>query len=68
MPQALFSSTDITRIETGRLSAGFITKGSQDLNRQLTNLDQQFYARLSATLAELDTCIQAMVRGNRSKL
>ena len=47
---------------------GFITKGSQDLNRQLTNLDQQFYARLSATLAELDTCIQAMVRGNRSRL
>ena len=47
---------------------GFIAKGSQDLNRQLTNLDQQFYARLSATLAELDTCIQAMVRGNRSRL
>ena len=47
---------------------GFITKGSQDLNRQLTNLDQQFYARLSATLAELDTCIQAMVRGNRGRL
>lgn len=47
---------------------GFITKGSQDLNRQLTNLDQQFYARLSATLAELDTCIQAMVRGNRNRL
>lgn len=47
---------------------GFITKASQDLNRQLTNLDQQFYARLSATLAELDTCIQAMVRGNRGRL
>ena len=47
---------------------GFITKGSQELNRQLTNLDQQFYARLSATLAELDTCIQAMVRGNRGRL
>lgn len=44
---------------------GFITKGSQDLNQQLTRLDQQFYARLSATLAELDTCIQAMVKGNR---
>ena len=53
------------RLEEG---VGFITKGSQDLNRQLTNLDQQFYARLSATLAELDTCIQAMVRGNRSRL
>lgn len=47
---------------------GFISQGSQDLNRQLTNLDQQFYARLSATLAELDTCIQAMVRGNRNRL
>lgn len=45
---------------------GFISKGSQDLNRQLTNLDQQFYARLSATLAELDTCIQAMVKGNKN--
>ena len=38
--------------------------GSKSLNNQLRNLDAQFYARLSATLAELDTCIQAMVNGN----
>lgn len=42
---------------------GFISQGSQTLNRQLTDLDRQFYARLSTTLAELDTCIQAMVNG-----
>lgn len=40
---------------------GFITEGSKSLNAQLKNLDAQFYTRLSATLAELDTCIQAMV-------
>lgn len=41
---------------------GFITEGSKSLNAQLKNLDAQFYTRLSATLAELDTCIQAMVK------
>lgn len=40
-----------------------ITNGSIQLQKQLTGLDQQFYNRLSATLAELDTCIQAMVNG-----
>ena len=40
---------------------GIITEGSKSLNAQLKNLDAQFYTRLSATLAELDTCIQAMV-------
>lgn len=43
---------------------GFITQGSRTLNTQLTALDKQFYARLSTTLAELDTCIQAMIRKN----
>lgn len=38
-----------------------ISKGSQTLNSQLTALDRQFYARLSATLAELDNCITKMV-------
>jgi uncharacterized phage infection (PIP) family protein YhgE len=47
---------------------GIISQGSQTLNRQLTDLDRQFYARLSATLAELDTCIQAMVRRNNDNL
>ena len=41
---------------------GFITEGSKSLNAQLKNLDAQFYTRLSAKLAELDTCIQAMVK------
>lgn len=43
----------------------FITDGTQQLNQQLTALDQRFYERLSATLAELDTCIQAMVNDDR---
>lgn len=42
---------------------GIIKSGSQTLNTQLTNLDRQFYARLGTTLAELDSCIQAMVKG-----
>lgn len=42
---------------------GIIKSGSQTLNMQLTNLDRQFYARLGTTLAELDSCIQAMVKG-----
>lgn len=41
---------------------GFIKKGSESLNVQLTDLDKQFYSRLSATLAELDSCIQAMIK------
>lgn len=41
---------------------GFITQGSRTLNSQLTTLDKQFYARLSTTLAELDACIQAMIK------
>lgn len=41
---------------------GFIKKGSESLNAQLTDLDKQFYSRLSATLAELDSCIQAMIK------
>ena len=41
---------------------GIITEGSKSLNAQLKNLDAQFYTRLSATLAELDTCIQAMIK------
>lgn len=44
---------------------GYISQGSRTLNSQLTELDRQFYARLSTTLAELDTCIQAMIKGNR---
>ena len=44
---------------------GYLSQGSETLNRELTRLDERFYARLSATLAELDTCIQAMVKQTR---
>ena len=40
---------------------GYLTQGAKSLDEQLTNLDKQFYTRLSATLAELDSCIQAMI-------
>ena len=43
---------------------GYISNGSRTLNNQLKELDKQFYQRLSATLAELDTCIQALINGN----
>lgn len=42
---------------------GIIKSGAESLNSQLTELDKQFYARLSTTLSELDACIQAMVNG-----
>lgn len=44
---------------------GYITQGTKSLNQQLTNLDRQFYSRLSATLAELDNCIQAMIKSKK---
>lgn len=42
---------------------GILNKGSQTLRSSLTDIDRQFYARLNTTLAELDTCIQAMIKG-----
>lgn len=42
---------------------GILNKGSQTLSSSLTDIDRQFYARLNTTLAELDTCIQAMIKG-----
>ena len=42
---------------------GIIKQGSVTLQRSLADLDRQFYARLNTTLAELDTCIQAMIKG-----
>lgn len=44
-----------------------IKDGSEQLNSQITNLDNKFYSRLNATLAELDTCIQAMVNGHKDR-
>lgn len=41
-------------------------KGSIDaLNNGIGELDEHFYKRLDATLAELDTCMQAMIQGRR---
>ena len=42
---------------------GIIKQGSVTLQQSLADLDSQFYARLNTTLAELDTCIQAMIKG-----
>ncbi|MDO4801979.1 MAG: hypothetical protein Q4A15_07410 [Prevotellaceae bacterium] len=47
-------------------AVGIIQNGSQTLNNQLTNLDQQFYARLSTTLAQLDACIQAIITNSEN--
>ena len=46
---------------------GFLTNGSQEIEKQLNNLDERFYQRLSSTLAQLDACIQAMVKASKSK-
>ena len=44
---------------------GIIKQGSVTLRQSLVDLDRQFYARLNTTLAELDTCIQAMIKGKK---
>jgi chromosome segregation ATPase len=53
-----FWSSTKEKMEQG---VSIISNGTQELNRQLKSLDQQFYTRLSATLAELDNCITKMV-------
>ncbi len=40
---------------------GIIKGGTETLNRQVAGLNNEFYARLSTTLTELDNCIQALV-------
>jgi hypothetical protein len=42
-------------------SVNIIKGGSDSLNKQVAGLNNQFYARLSTTLAQLDNCIQALV-------
>ena len=42
-----------------------IKKASDTLNKQLTDIDRHFYERLSTTLAELDSCITALVQQKR---
>ena len=48
-------------------AVGIIKNGSENLNKQLTGLDQQFYARLSTTLAQLDACIQALITNSEKR-
>ena len=47
-------------------AVGIVKNGTTQLNRQLTGLDQQFYARLSTTLANLDACIQSLINNARN--
>lgn len=42
-------------------AVGIVRNGTNELNRQITGLNQQFYARLSTTLAQLDACIQSLI-------
>ena len=47
-------------------AVGIVKNGSEQLNRQITGLDQQFYARLSTTLSNLDACIQSLITNARN--
>ena len=63
-----YASTFWKDTKTGMNEAvGIIKNGSQDLNKQLSNLDQQFYMRLSTTLAQLDACIQALITKSKDR-
>ena len=42
-------------------AVGIIKGGTEELNSQVGELNSQFYARLSTTLAQLDNCIQALI-------
>ena len=42
-------------------AVGIISDGTEQLNQQISGLNQQFYSRLSTTLAQLDACIQSLI-------
>ena len=42
-------------------AVGIISHGAEELNEQITELDQHFYSRLGTTLAQLDACIQSLI-------
>ena len=42
-------------------AVGIVKEGTTELNKQVSGLNAQFYARLSTTLAQLDNCIQALI-------
>ena len=46
-------------------AVGSIQASIRALNDEIGTIDEHFYERLSATLSELDTCMQAMINGRR---
>lgn len=48
-------------------AVGIVKNGTEQLNRQITGLDQHFYSRLSTTLANLDACIQALISNTNER-
>ena len=44
---------------------GVLNNTARSLKTSLTDIDRQFYNRLNTTLAELDTCIQAMIKSKK---
>jgi len=48
-------------------AVGIIKGGTEQLNSQITGLNQQFYARLSTTLAQLDACIQSLITNAQNR-
>lgn len=53
----------MTEIQTGMSkSVTSIAKGSEELNKQLTEIDRTFYNRLGTTLGQLDECISQMLK------
>ena len=55
-----------TRTEMNK-TVSTMTKGSETLKSELAGIDRQFYQRLNVTLANLDACIQAMVKNNEKQ-
>ena len=45
-------------------AVNIVKSGTNELNQQIVGLNQQFYARLSSTLSELDACIRAIINNS----
>ncbi len=46
-------------------NVGIIKQGTNNLNSQILEINQEFYDRLSTTLSALDNCIQAVIKNDR---
>lgn len=55
-----------TRTEMNK-TVSTMKNGADTLHKELTGIDRQFYQRLNVTLANLDACIQAMVKSNERR-